>query len=144
MLTLATVLAQQTQPVMFKIPVYNFDVKGHPPLGLTTAALPKGFTKGKKDGEITSPYGTLSLSVGKSETGITQSLRNPEAKPGEEWSTLRLTQWTGWRNRRGNKEIYKVSWSKFRLNFELNYKSEKDVTKLRAGIHRIVDTLVLT
>ncbi|HLO98504.1 MAG TPA: hypothetical protein VK171_07910 [Fimbriimonas sp.] len=140
-LTLATLFVQQDT---FKVPVYNFDIKGHPPVGFALAAIPKGFTKGKEDGVIVGPNGSVSVSVGKSDQAITYTQRNPEAKPGEVWSTIRLTQWVGWRNQRSDREYYKMTWSKFSLNFELKNKSGKDFKPLRAGIHKIVDTLVLT
>lgn len=141
LITLATLFVQQEA---FKVPVYNFDIKGHPTMGFAVAALPKGFTKGKADGVIIGPNGTLSVTVGKSEQAITYTQRNPEAKPGEVWSTIRLTQWVGWRNQRSEREYYKMTWSKFRLNFELKNNAGKDFKPLRSAIHRVVDTLVLT
>lgn len=142
LLLLSSALLLQTKVKTVKIPVYDFDHKTNAVKNLVVTKLPDGFSDpNPQSGKIASKGGTIAFSVSKSSQPIPTPQRNPEAKKGEVWTTIRLVKWIGWRNVKGNQEFYKLSWTTYRVNAVLSAKSAKDLSELRKALGVMCDNL---
>ena len=124
----------------FKIPVYNADQKVPARVGWVTSQLPDGFTEGTfGSGDITSADGKITVTLLKSRVPMPSLLRNPKFMNLPGFTTIRMTNWIGFRNSRPDGEDYKLDWNTYRLNFSLMAKDNAKVTALRSALHTIVD-----
>jgi hypothetical protein len=142
-LALSLVLGQPGST--FKIPVYNADQKTPAVVTYVSTVLPAGFADEGKfgSGAIKSDNGVITVTLLKSSTNMPSLLRNPKYSDLKDFTTIRMTNWIGFRNSNPNGEDYKLNWSKFRLNFNLQAKDKTKVKALREALHTIVDGLVL-
>ncbi len=142
-LAFSMVLAGQSSvTATVSIPVYDFDHKTNAVRGGVPTKLPTGFKDVKPGtGKLESKFGTISFSLSKSGQPIPTPQRNPEAKKGEEWSTIRLVKWIGWRNTKGTQEFYKLNWSSYRVNAVLSPKTKSDLPELRKALGVLCDNL---
>lgn len=142
-LAFSMVLAGQSSvTATVSIPVFDFDHKTNAVKGGVPTKLPTGFTDVKPGtGKLESKYGSISFSLAKSGQPIPTPQRNPEAKPGEVWSTIRLVKWIGWRNTKGGQEFYKLNWTGYRINAVLSPKTKKDLPELRKALGVLCDNL---
>lgn len=139
-------IALLTSPVgsNLRIPVYNFDQKNPAEFDYAETALPIGFKDVKfGSGLISSEDGSISISISRSKAQMPSLLRNSKAKPGDDFTTIRLTNWIGYRNSRKNGEDYKLNWGRHRINLAVDYKDKAKLPKLRSTIHVLVDALNL-
>jgi len=129
------------QPVStFKVPVYNADQKNPAVMSYATTTLPAGFTEGKfGSGEIKSDDGVITVTLLRSSTAMPNLLRNPKYTKLKDFTTIRMTNWIGFRNSNPNGEDYKLDFNKYRLNFSLVAKDKEKVMALRTALHTIVD-----
>ena len=135
-------LGQSSVTATVSIPVYDFDHKTDAVRGGVPTKLPSGFKEVKPGtGKIESKFGSISFSLSKSGQPIPIPQRNPEAKKGEQWTTIRLIKWIGWRNQKGNQEFYKLTWSSYRVNAVLSPKSKADLSELRKALGILCDNL---
>ena len=142
LLLLSSALLLQTPVKTFKLPVYDFDHKSNAVRSLAITKLPDGFSDpNPQSGKVLSKNGSVSFSVSKSGLPVPSPKRNPEAKKGEVWTTIRLVKWIGWRNLKGNQEFYKLNWSNYRVSAVLSGKSQADITALRKGLSVMCDNL---
>ena len=126
----------------FKVPVYNADQKTPAVMSYVSATLPSGFTEGKfGSGEIKSSDGVITVTLVKSSTAMPSLLKNPRFTKLKDFTTIRMTNWIGFRNSRPNGEDYKLDWDRYRLNFSLVAKSKEKIMTLRESLHAIVDGL---
>ncbi|MEI8282326.1 MAG: hypothetical protein WCG75_07970, partial [Armatimonadota bacterium] len=134
-LAVALIMGQKVQT--FKMPLYNADQKNAEPYGLAVTTLPSGFkVTGKMgSGEISSPDGTITVSLLKSKIPMPSLLRNPKLKELKDFTTIRMTKWIGYRNSNKNGEDYKLDWSRYRLNFSVVAKDPKKIGALREALH---------
>lgn len=133
---------QSTVTATLSIPVYDFDYKTSAVKGGVPTKLPTGFKEVKPGtGKIESKSGSISFALAKSGQPIPTPQRNPEAKKGEVWTTIRLVKWIGWRNLKGNQEFYKLTWSSYRVNAVLSPKTKKDLPELRKALGVLCDNL---
>lgn len=136
------VTGQSTVTTTMSVPVFDFDHKTNAVMGGVPTKLPNGFKEVKPGtGKIESKLGSISFSIAKSGQPIVTPQRNPEAKKGEDWTTIRLVKWVGWRNLKGNQEFYKLTWSTYRVNAVLTAKSKKDLPELRKALGVMCDNL---
>lgn len=141
-LSLSLILAQPLST--FKVPVYNADQKNPAVMSYVSTTLPAGFKEGKfGSGEIRSDDGVITVTLLKSSTAMPSLLRNPKYSHLKDFTTIRMTNWIGFRNSNPKGEDYKLDWSKYRLNFNLQGKDKTKVMALREALHTIVDGLVL-
>lgn len=141
-ITLSAALLLQTHVKVVKLPIFNFDHKSNSPLGTVPTRLPEGFTDpNPQSGKLLSKNGSISFSISKSGQPIPTPQRNPEAKKGEVWTTIRLVKWIGWRNVKGNQEFYKLNWTCYRVNAVLTGKTKTDIAALRKGLGVLCDNL---
>ena len=141
-LAISAAILLETPVKTVKIPVYDFDRKSNAVMNLVVTKLPTGFSDpNPQSGKLTSAKGSISFSVNKSSQPIPSPQRNPEAKKGEVWSTIRLLKWIGWRNVKGNQEFYKLTWSTYRINAVLTAKSKSDLPELRKSLGVMCDNL---
>jgi hypothetical protein len=144
LLAFGTVLLTHQTTKTVRIPVFDFDSKGKFAQSFYPAALPAGFSEVRTGkGEFTSKAGTILFSVARSVGAVPVVQRNPNAKPEQEWTTIRLTNWIGYRNTVGSSEVYVLNWTRYRLNVALKYKNKKDVPTLRKGLNALVDSLTI-
>lgn len=135
---LSLILGVQTKT--FKVPVYNADQKTPSVLSYTQTTLPAGFTEGKfGSGEIKSDDGVITVTLLRSATAMPNLLRNPKYTSLQDFTTIRMTNWIGFRNSNKNGEDYKLDFNKYRLNFSVVAKSKDKVLALRKALHTIVD-----
>ena len=128
----------------FKVPVYNADMKTPVEVGTTNPVLPAGFKEGKiGSGEITSDDGKITVTLLKSSTAMPSLLRNPRYSHLKDFTTMRMTNWIGFRNSRPDGEDYKLDWDRYRVNFSLIAKDKAKVKALRNALHVIIDGLEL-
>jgi hypothetical protein len=136
----AVLLTQQTKT--FRVPMFNFDTKAKVSTGFYPALLPAGFKEtGFGEGNLSSVDGTISITVSKSSGPIPAAQRNPNAPKDEEWTTIRLTNWIGYRNWIKSSEVYVLNWTRYRLNVILKPKTKKNLPTLRKSLNQIVDSL---
>jgi hypothetical protein len=141
-LAIAFVLGQSGH--FMKVPVYNADQKIQTRTGTVNAALPAGFKEGTYGtGAITSEDGTITVTLLKSSVMMPSLLRNPKFTHLKDFTTIRMTNWIGFRNSRPNGEDYKLDWTTYRLNFSLVAKDKSKVMALRNALHAVVDGLEL-
>ncbi len=142
-LVLTLVLAQPGST--FKVPVYNADQKNPAVTSYVSTTMPAGFAdKGKfGSGAIKSDDGVITVTLLKSSTAMPSLLRNPKFSHLKDFTTIRMTNWIGFRNSNPKGEDYKLNWSKYRLNFNIQGKDKTKVMALRQALHSIVDGLVL-
>lgn len=141
-ITLSAALLLQTHVKVVKLPIFDFDHKTNSPLGTVPTRLPEGFTDpNPQSGKLLSKNGSISFSISKSGQPIPTPQRNPEAKKGEVWTTIRLVKWIGWRNVNGNQEFYKLNWTGYRVNAVLTGKTKTDIAALRKGLGVLCDNL---
>ncbi len=142
-LVLTLVLAQPGST--FKVPVYNADQKNPAVTSYVSTTMPAGFTDEGKfgSGAIKSNDGIITVTLLKSSTAMPSLLRNPKFSNLKDFTTIRMTNWIGFRNSNPKGEDYKLDWSKYRLNFNLQGKDKTKVMALRQALHTIVDGLVL-
>lgn len=127
-----------------KIPVYNADQKNPAVVDYAVTVLPGGFTDVKiGSGLIKSDSGTISMSVLRSATAMPSLLRNSKAQKGDGFTTIRMTNWIGFRNSRKNGEDYKLDHDRYRISFALDYKDKAGQAKLREALHALIDSLNL-
>ena len=97
----------------FKVPVYNADQKTPAIMSYVSTKLPADFTEGKfGSGEITSSDGVITVTLLKSTTAMPSLLKNPKFTHLKEFSTIRMTNWIGFRNSRPDGEDYKLDWQR--------------------------------
>ncbi len=142
-LALTLVLAQPGST--FKVPVYNADQKNPAVTSYVSTTLPAGFADEGKfgSGAIKSDDGIITVTILKSSTAMPSLLRNPKFSHLKDFTTIRMTNWIGFRNSNPKGEDYKLDWNKYRLNFNLQGKDKAKVMALRQALHTIVDGLVL-
>jgi len=129
---------------VLKIPVYNADQKHPSVMDYATTVLPLGFTDVKiGSGLIKSDNGSISMSILKSSTAMPALLRNSKANKGDGFTTIRLTNWIGYRNSRKNGEDYKLDFHQYRISLAVECKDKSKLTTLRESIHSLVDSLNL-
>ena len=139
-LALAMILGSRTD--FMKVPVYNADQKNRAMVGTVNAALPAGFKEGKYGtGEITSDDGKITVTLLKSSTAMPSLLRNPRYSHLKDFTTMRMTNWIGFRNSRPDGEDYKLDWTTYRINFSLDAKGKDQIMALRNALHTIIDGL---
>ncbi len=139
-LALAFILGQPGNH--FKVPVYNADQKVPAVMSYVSTVLPEGFTEGKfGSGAITSADGTITVTLLKSAASMPSLLRNPKYNHLQDFTTIRMTNWIGFRNSNPNGEDYKLDWSRYRLNFSVVAKGKPKVEALRKVLHKLVDGL---
>ena len=127
-----------------RIPVYDADQKNPAVIDYATTILPTGFTDVKfGSGLIKSDDGSISMSVQRSRTDMPSLLRNSKAQKGDGFTTIRLTNWIGYRNSRKNGEDYKLNFNHYRLSFAVDFKDKAKLPMLRDSIHAMVDALDL-
>lgn len=129
----------------FKLPIYNVDMKNPVATDWAVTTLPTGFSVEGKIGEglIKSAEGTISVSLQRSATPMPSLLRNSRAQKGDGFTTIRMTNWIGYRNTRKGGEDYKLNWNRYRVSFALEYKDKAGQGKLREAMHTIIDGLNL-
>ena len=139
-LALALILGQPGKSM--KIPVYSADQKTPARVGWVSSQLPDGFTEGAfGSGDITSPDGKITVTLLKSRVAMPSLLRNPKFMNLPDFTTLRMTNWIGYRNSRPDGEDYKLDWHSYRINFSIVTDSKDKVMKLRSALHTIIDGL---
>ncbi|MBI1334092.1 MAG: hypothetical protein JST12_07830 [Armatimonadetes bacterium] len=128
-----------------KLPVYNADQKNPAVTDYAVTALPLGFTDVKiGSGLIKSEDGSISMSVLRSRTDMPSLLRNSKAHKGDGFTTIRMTNWIGYRNSRKNGEDYKLDFHHYRISLALDYTDKSKLTNLRNALHTLIDNLNLT
>lgn len=139
-LAFALMLAPAGQTI--KVPIYNADQKNPAVVDYAVTVLPAGFKDVKfGSGKITSSDGSITMSVLRSATDMPSLLRNSKAKKDDDFTTIRLTNWIGYRNSRKGGEDYKLNHQRYRINFSVDYKDKAGLPKLREAIHALVDAL---
>jgi hypothetical protein len=140
--SLALTISLVQPGAFFKVPVYNADQKNPAVMSYVSTTLPAGFTEGKiGSGEITSADGTITVTLLKSSTAMPSLLRNPKFSHLKGFTTIRMTNWIGFRNSNPRGEDYKLDWDRYRINFSLLGKDKKKVEALREALHSIIDGL---
>jgi hypothetical protein len=140
----ATILLGFQKPKTVRVPVYNYDTQTKYTDSYFLVTVPAGFTEvGVGKGEFSSKAGKLMFTVAKSKGPMPAAQRNPNAKKDEEWSTIRLIKWIGYRNLFGKNEVYVLNWTNYRLNVTLTFANKKDLPVLRKGLNHLVDTLTM-
>jgi hypothetical protein len=129
----------------FKVPVYSADQKNPAVMGYVSTTLPAGFAESGKfgSGAIKSDDGTITVTLLKSSAPMPSLLRNPKFSHLKDFTTIRMTNWIGFRNSNPKGEDYKLDWSNYRLNFNLLAKDKQKVDALREALHTIVDGVEL-
>ena len=137
-LALAIILGQPGKGM--KIPMYNADQKNPARVGWVTSQLPEGFTEGAfGSGDITSADGKITVTILKSRVSMPSLQRNPKYMHLPGFTTIRMTNWIGFRNSRPDGEDYKLDWTTYRLNFALFTTDKSKIPTLRSALHTIVD-----
>ncbi len=128
----------------FKLPIYNAAQKNPAVMDYAVTNLPNGFTDTKiGSGLIKSDDGTISISLLRASNPMPSLLRNSTAKKGDGFTTIRMTNWIGYRNERKNGEDYKLDWSKYRVSIAIDVKNKANLPKMREALHTIIDGLAL-
>ena len=141
-LALAIILGQPGQSM--KIPVYSADQRTPVMIGSISSLLPDGFTEGKYgSGDISSEDGKITVTLLKSKAPMPSLLRNPKFTNLKDFTTIRMTNWIGFRNSRPDGEDYKLDWHNYRINFSLMATSKDKVMKLRSALHQVIDGLII-
>lgn len=139
---IAVLIAMQTTGTTCKVPIANFDTSSPVAVDLTATYLPKGFIDVKPgDGVYKGKIGTITMKMFRSTGPIPNVQRNPKAKKGEVWSTIRLVKWIGFRNSTKNTEEYQLDWSRYRLKATLSFTDKKNLVPLRKALNLMVDGL---
>ena len=126
----------------FKIPVYNADQKNPAVMTRVSTKLPAGFTaKDFGSGEINSEDGKITVTLLHSSAAMPNLLRNPKYMHLKDFTTIRMTNWIGFRNSNPNGEDYKLDFNRYRINFSLIAKDHEKVLALRNALHTIIDNL---
>ena len=138
-LAIAFILGQPGQGM--KIPVYAADQKVPARIGWVSSQLPEGFKEGAfGSGDIMSDDGKITVTLIKSRVAMPSLLRNPKFMHLPDFTTIRMTNWIGFRNSRPDGEDYKLDWTTYRINFSLTAKKDK-IPALRSALHQIIDGL---